>query len=104
MFSPIEALNSKGFWLTTAINLGVGSEENQEPNIPMVGRQVQLFQVEVVNEDSSLARVVDSQEKMGEGAFSCSRVTNHCCHSTRAELDAELPDHLKQRKIITCST
>ena len=95
MFSPIEVLKSKGFWLTTAINLGVGWEENQEPNIPMVGRQVQLFQVEVVNEDSSLARVIESHEKMGEGAFSCSRVTNHRCHSTRAELDAELPDHLK---------
>ena len=61
----------------------------------MVGRQVQLFQVEVVNEDSSLARVVESHEEMGEGAFSCSRVTNHSCHSTRAELDAELPDHLE---------
>ena len=61
----------------------------------MVGRQVQLFQVEVVNEDSTVARVVESHEKMGEGAFPCSRVTNHCCHSARAELNAELPDHLK---------
>ena len=95
MFSPIEVLKSKGFWLTTAINLWVGWEGNQEPYIPMVGRQVQFFQVEVVNEDSSLARVVESQEKMGKGAFSCSRLTNHCCHSTRAEIDAELPDHLK---------
>ena len=61
----------------------------------MVGRQVQLFQVEVVNEDSSLARVIESHEKIGECAFPCSRVTNHCCHSTRAKLDAEISHHLK---------
>ena len=61
----------------------------------MVGRQVQLFQVEVVNEDSTLARIIESHEKIGECAFPCSGVTNHRCHSTRAEFDAELPDHLK---------
>ena len=64
----------------------------------MVGRQVQLFQVEVVNEDSSLARVVESHEEMGEGAFACTGVTNHCGHSTRAELKVELPDHLKREE------
>ena len=61
----------------------------------MVGRQVQLFQVEVVNEDSSLARIIESHEKIGEGAFPCSGVTNHRCHSTRAELDAQISHHLE---------
>ena len=62
----------------------------------MVGRQVELFQVEVVNKDSSLTRVIESHEEIDECAFASSGITNHGCHSTRAELYVELPDHLKR--------
>ena len=64
-------------------------------SLPVVGCQVQLFQVEVVNKDSSLLRVIEAHQKVGESAFPCSRVAHHCGHFARLELDVELPNHLQ---------
>ena len=97
MFSPIEVLKSKGFWLTTAINLGMGVGRRGLQNInsePVVGGEIQLLEIEVINEDASLARVVEPQEEMCECALSCSGVSNYCRHTTRTEFEAEVSDHL----------
>ena len=100
MFSPIEVLKSKGFWLTTAINLGMGKGRQSLQNInsaPVVGGQIQLLEIEVIDEDASLARVVEPQEEMCECALSCSGVSNYCRHTTRTELQAEVSDHLHKK-------
>ena len=100
MFSPIEVLKSKGFWLTTAINLGMGmGRQSLQTNNsePVVGGQIQLLEIEVINEDASLARVVEPQEEMCECALSCSRVAHYCSHPTRTELQAEVSDHLQKK-------
>ena len=97
MFSPIEVLKSKGLWLTTAINLGMEKGRQSLQNInsaPVVGGQIQLLEIEVIDEDASLARVVEPQEEMCECALSCSGVSNYCRHTTRTEFEAEVSDHL----------
>ena len=64
---------------------------------PVVGGQIQLLEIEVINEDASLARVVEPQEEMCECAFSCSRVSHYCSHPTRTEFQAEVSDRLHKK-------
>ena len=100
MFSPIEVLKSKGFWLTTAINLGMGIRRQSLQNInsePVVGGEIQLLEIEVINEDASLARVIEPQKEMCERALSCSGVADYSRHTTRTELQAEVSDHLHKK-------
>ena len=64
---------------------------------PVVGGEIQLLEIEVINEDASLRRVIEPQEEMCECAFSCSRVSHYCSHTTRTELQAEVSDHLHKK-------
>ena len=64
---------------------------------PVVGGQIQLLEIEVIDEDASLARVVEPQEEMCECALSCSGVADYSRHPTRTELQAEVSDHLHKK-------
>ena len=64
---------------------------------PVEGGQIQLLEIEVINEDASLARIVEPQEEMCECALSCSGVADYSRHPTRTELQAEVSDHLHKK-------
>ena len=76
----------------------MGRQSLQKTNSePVVGGEIQLLEIEVINEDASLARVVEPQEEMCECALSCSGVSHYCRHTTRTEFQAEVSDHLHKK-------